>query len=112
MRRQGRRQGPRGLRAEQWLLAALPERRAQAAAPQAAAPQAAAPPGGLLPLLRPLLRPLLPRVAGGRGAALPPLMGPAVLLLLEVAPVDVVGEGLWRGSWARGGWVGGWVREK
>ena len=116
VRRQRRRQGPRGLRAEQRLLAALPERRAQAAAPQAAAPQAAAPhaaapqaaapAGGLLPLLLPLL----PPTAGGREAPLPPLMGPAVILLLEVAPVNVVGEGLWRESWARGGRVGGWVR--
>ena len=75
------REGPLSLRAQERLLTALPERPTQAAAWL----------GGLLPLLLPLLVPL---AAARREALVPPFMRLSGLIGLEVAAVNVVGEGL------------------
>ena len=79
------REGPLSLRAQERLLTALPERPTQAAAWL----------GGLLPLLLPLLMPLLlPLAAARREALVPPFVRLSGLIGLEVAAVNVVGEGL------------------
>ena len=75
------REGPLSLRAQERLLATLPERSTQAAAWL----------GGLLPLLLPLLVPL---AAARREALVPPFVRLSGLIGLEVAAVNVVGEGL------------------
>ena len=75
------REGPLSLRAQERLLTALPERPTQAAAWL----------GGLLPLLMPLL---LPLAAARREALVPPFVRLSGLIGLEVAAVNVVGEGL------------------
>ena len=75
------REGPLSLRAQERLLTALPERPTQAAAWL----------GGLLPLLLPLLVPL---AAARREALVPPFVRLSGLIGLEVAAVNVVGEGL------------------
>ena len=70
-------EGPLRQRAQQWLLAALPERLAQAATWLV----------GLVPLLAPL-------TTARREALVPPLMRLIGLVGFEVAAVDVVSKGL------------------